>query len=134
MDRDLHARTQARDPTALLLEQGVDERFLRADGSVAPPADLPAARGPIIGYVGTLEPHKFDAELVRATAAQLPDCSFVIVGPYHQNADCLRELPNVHFLGPKPHDEILRLRAGVRRLHAADRQDASGACTASRSS
>jgi glycosyltransferase involved in cell wall biosynthesis len=107
VDEGLHVRTQGCARAAMLLEQGVDERFLEANGNVTIPADLPVARGPIVGYVGNLEPHKFDAELVRATAERLPDCSFVIVGQYHQNADCLRSLPNVHFLGPRGHDEIL---------------------------
>lgn len=107
VDEDLHARTASRARSALLLEQGVDERFLEANGNLARPADLPKARGLIVGYVGNLEPHKFDAQLVRATAEQLPDCSFVIIGPYHQNADCLQGLANVHFLGPRRHEEIL---------------------------
>jgi glycosyltransferase involved in cell wall biosynthesis len=107
VDHDLHARTQARTRRAVLMEQGVDERFFESS-SEGPPADMPVACGPVVGYVGTLESHKFNAELVRNTACQLPDCSFVIVGPYHQNADCLRGLPNVHFLGARPHDQILR--------------------------
>jgi len=107
VDEGLHVRTQGLARAALLLEQGVDERFLEADGPVTVPADLPVGRGPILGYVGNLEPHKFDAELVRATAERLSDCCFVIIGPYHQNADGLRRLSNVHFLGPRPHDRIL---------------------------
>lgn len=107
VDENLHARTQDRTRAAMLLEQGVDESFLEANGSHPKPADLPSANGPIVGYIGNLEPHKFDAELVHATAQRLPDCTFVIVGPYHQNADRLRDLPNVHFLGPRKHEEIL---------------------------
>jgi glycosyltransferase involved in cell wall biosynthesis len=107
VDESLHARSAEMTRSALLLEQGVDERFLEDDNHTKVPADLPTARGPIVGYIGNLEPHKFDAELVEATARQLPDCCFVIVGPYDQNAECLRSLSNVFFLGPKRHDEIL---------------------------
>lgn len=107
VDEDLHRRTLGRTRHPLLLEQGVDERFLTANGNLPRPADLPASAGPLVGYVGNLEPHKFDAQLVQATASRLPEFSFVIVGPYHQNADGLRKLPNVHFLGPRGHDEIL---------------------------
>jgi glycosyltransferase involved in cell wall biosynthesis len=104
--RDLHAHMPMRSEAALLLEQGVDERFLET-APVSTPADLPLHTRPIIGYVGNLEPHKFDAALVRAVASELQECSFVIVGRYHQNAECLRGLKNVCFLGEKPHDAIL---------------------------
>ncbi len=104
VDPDLHARTANRTKRALLLEQGVDERFFEPPRRR--PEDLVQDSRPVVGYVGNLEPHKFDAELVCKTASLLPDCRFVIVGPYHQNADSLRELPNVSFLGSRPHEQI----------------------------
>jgi glycosyltransferase involved in cell wall biosynthesis len=107
VDQAMHARARWQVRSALLLEQGVDERLFENRKPAHPPDDMPPVRGPVIGYIGNLEPHKFDAELVRATAAQLPDCCFVIIGPYHQNADVLRGLPNVHFLGSKSHDSVL---------------------------
>ncbi len=107
VDSELHERSARAGGRAVLLEQGVDERFLDPPANERPPDDLPMAGGPIVGYVGNLEPHKFNAELVAAAARQLPDCSFVLVGPYHQNADGLRGLPNVHLLGPRPHDRIM---------------------------
>jgi glycosyltransferase involved in cell wall biosynthesis len=107
VDPDLHARSRSRARSSLLLEQGVDERFLDPVSVVSWPADLPHPTGPIVGYAGTLEPHKFDAELVKETAIRLPDCTFVIVGPHHENAGRLRALKNVHFIGAKRHEEIL---------------------------
>ena len=104
VDSDLHERAAQHTSNTLLLEQGVDEAFFMDDSDIAPlPSDWPSVSGPIIGYVGTLDPHKFDAELVYRTAIQLPECQFVIIGPEHQNAMILKKLKNVYFLGAKPH-------------------------------
>lgn len=102
----LHDRDGKRSANALLLEQGVDERFLEEPVKYTPPPGLASLPRPVIGYVGNMEPYKFDAELVGATAAGLPEYSFALVGPHSQNAERLRELKNVHFLGRKEHDEI----------------------------
>jgi len=101
----LHQRDAGRARRCLLLEQGVDERFFERNGHACPP-DLAALPRPVVGYVGNLEPYKFDAALVEAVARALPECSFALVGPDHPQAAALKRLPNVHFLGCKPHELI----------------------------
>lgn len=58
----------------------------------------------IIGYVGHLTPSWFDWELVNSAAKSNPDVIFEIVG--HGKPDGLSLQPNVHYLGPKTHDEL----------------------------
>ena len=107
VDPDLHERAARHTNNTLLFEQGVDEAFFIDDSEDNTlPSDWPPVSGPVVGYVGTLDPHKFDAELVYRTAIQLLECQFVIIGPEHQNAMILKKLKNVHFLGYKPHGII----------------------------
>lgn len=104
VDEALHDRTSG--ANSLLLEQGVDERFLEPHDHEAVPRELVGIPRPIVGYVGTVEPHKFDASLVHDAARRMPDVSFVIVGPHNQNASGLHGLANVHLVGPRRHEEI----------------------------
>lgn len=101
---ELHHEASKITSRSLLLPQGVDERFFNFNG--LPPADLSTIARPIIGYVGGMDSHKFDTPLVAEVIRELPDCSFVFVGTPHPNVDELHDLPNVHFLGVKSHDEI----------------------------
>ncbi len=101
---ELHREALKITTHSILLPQGVDETFFDFNG--LPPADLRMIARPIIGYVGGMDRHKFDTLLVTQVARNLPDCSFVLVGPPDPNVDALRDLPNVHFLGVKRHGEI----------------------------
>lgn len=60
---------------------------------------------PVIGYVGGL--HRFvDYQLLASLARARPQWSFVFVG--NQNADVgeLKDLPNVHLPGQRPHSDL----------------------------
>jgi glycosyltransferase involved in cell wall biosynthesis len=60
---------------------------------------------PIIGYVGGI--HRFfDAEMLAAMARARPEWSWVLVGPLQTSPRELKRIPNVHLLGPKPHEEL----------------------------
>jgi glycosyltransferase involved in cell wall biosynthesis len=73
------------------------------------PAKLPGP--PVIGYVGGL--HRYvDVSLVAELARRRPDWSWVFVGPVQTDCSELRELANVHLLGPKPHADLPALVAG----------------------
>ncbi len=106
VSEELHASASKVTRSAMLLEQGVDERFLERPAPMRVPLDLADVPRPVVGYVGTMESYKFDAALVGSAAKALPDHSFVLVGPPHATAGSLRALSNVHFLGAKTHDEI----------------------------
>jgi uncharacterized SAM-binding protein YcdF (DUF218 family) len=70
-----------------------------------PPADVRDARRPVIGYVGGL--HQWvDQDLVAAVAGQMPDATFVLVGPEQTDVAKLRRCPNVRVLGTRPHEEL----------------------------
>lgn len=104
VSKELHQEAQSISTRSVLLEQGVDDRFFACNDSR--PSDLDPIARPIIGYVGGMDRHKFDTPLVTEVARSLPDCSFVLVGGPSPNVETLRDLPNVHFLGVKRHDEI----------------------------
>ncbi|HUU26460.1 MAG TPA: ElyC/SanA/YdcF family protein [archaeon] len=66
------------------------------------PDDLLPISPPRVAYIGGL--HRWcDQELVVQLSKLLPEVSFVFVGPEQEPVQTLRELPNVHLLGGKPH-------------------------------
>jgi glycosyltransferase involved in cell wall biosynthesis len=96
-------------PNTTFLPNGVD---FRAYATPQPePLDLRPIPHPRIGYVGRLK-DQLDLGLLERLTLQHPEWSFVFVGPQtsHRNTavwfDRLSRLPNVHFLGEKPVDEL----------------------------
>jgi glycosyltransferase involved in cell wall biosynthesis len=103
-----------------LIPNGVDfslfekhtERHLETDGGngQTPPADIARLPRPRVGYSG-LVGERLDLGLLTSLAQRQPKTSLVFIGAVNES-DCaaqltaLRELPNVHFLGPKPVDEV----------------------------
>lgn len=76
---------------------------------------------PRVVFVGAILAATIDVEMMAQLAALRPDWSFAFVGPIgqgdpHTNVDALREAPNVHLLGPRPHE---RLPAVLRGAEAA---------------
>lgn len=63
--------------------------------------------GGVVGYVGHLTPSWFDWNAVIHAANQLPETVFEIVG--HGKPLNLTLPSNVHYLGPKTHDELLEI-------------------------
>ena len=69
------------------------------------PGDIARATRPVVGYVGGL--HQWiDQDLVAATAARVPEATFVFVGPAQCDVARLASAPNVLLLGSKPHPEL----------------------------
>jgi glycosyltransferase involved in cell wall biosynthesis len=91
----------------LLLTHGADvAAFARAGRSKGPePADLGGVARPRVGFVGGIDAHTFDPDLFLRVATTLSDCQFVMVGAVSLPAGWCT-LPNVHFLGRKPYDEV----------------------------
>ncbi|MGQ9517900.1 MAG: glycosyltransferase, partial [Anaerolineae bacterium] len=74
------------------------------------PADLAGLPRPRIGYVGAVNA-KLDMGYFGAIAGAYPSASIVIVGPVSIPAEDerlrrLRAMPNVHFLGQKPAEQV----------------------------
>jgi len=75
------------------------------------PADLAAFPRPIVGYVGGV--HRWiDFELLKETARRMPGTSFVLVGPLQVEQDPSIEIPNLHLLGKRSHDDVPRYIQG----------------------
>ncbi|MBC8492492.1 MAG: methyltransferase domain-containing protein [Chloroflexi bacterium] len=69
--------------------------------------ELQDVKHPIIGYYGAISDW-FDMDLIRYAARSRPDWSFVLIGSSYGADDHfdLEKLPNVHFLGEKPYDQL----------------------------
>jgi len=104
---ELLERCRRHNPNVHLFPIGVSlEQFEAAwHGAGSVPADLAPLQRPIAGYVGGL--HRWlDQPLIRELSTQMPEVSFVLVGPAQTSLTCLQGLPNVHLLGVKPHADL----------------------------
>ena len=84
---------------------GVDvEHFGRAaDASLPLPPEMAALSGVVIGFYGLIEAW-IDLDLVRALAERHPEWTFVMIGRVAVTA--VPQLPNLHFLGRRPYEEL----------------------------
>jgi glycosyltransferase involved in cell wall biosynthesis len=61
---------------------------------------------PLIGYVGGL--HRYvDIDLIVSMARARPEWSWVFIGPFQISVEQLLKEPNIHLLGPKPHNQLV---------------------------
>jgi GT2 family glycosyltransferase len=91
---------------ATFLDHGVDlERFTLAS-DLTEPADLAAIGRPRIGFFGAIDDYTVDLALLEQVADALPDARLVLVGPTNCPLGDLLRRPNVHWLGPRPAEEI----------------------------
>jgi glycosyltransferase involved in cell wall biosynthesis len=100
-------RIRSESPRAYLFRAGVDHlAFQRAAADAqAPPREFAGWGGPVAGYIGSI--HQWvDVELLAAVAQALPIWQFVMIGPVLRDVGPLRALPNVHWLGHRPHHEL----------------------------
>lgn len=101
-----------------LLPNGVDASAFAVGSSYPVPPDLAAIPQPRIGYVGRIN-RKVDFALVAAIAQQRPSWHWVFVGPVQDGGGApdldaanqpgfaiSKSLPNVHFLGCKPRQDL----------------------------
>jgi glycosyltransferase involved in cell wall biosynthesis len=103
----------------MVLPNGGDAQAFEAGTRLPCPADLMAIPRPRIAYIGHIN-RKVDFPMIAAVARRRPDWHWVLVGPIASAAsaapsndpkiaaafrDC-QTLPNVHFLGGKPHVEL----------------------------
>lgn len=85
-----------------VIPHGVDVRLF---SQVQPrPKDLPSGK-PIAGFYGAFADW-IDVPLLVALAKQCDDWNFVFVGPILTDPLALKSLPNVFFLGEKPHQNL----------------------------
>jgi polysaccharide pyruvyl transferase CsaB len=108
--RTLLAKIRNTRPDAVLCPNGVDYRFFADVGSGDPPADIaPLIGRPIIGYYGAIA-EWLDFSLIARAASELAEYEFIFIGPLYADSVSSRlevfERPNVHWLGPKPYQEL----------------------------
>lgn len=99
---------------AAYVPNGVDSELF-ARGAERPLPELEALPRPLVGFVGSLYGW-IDVDLIRQVAALRPRWSFALVGPTNRDLGPLLALPNVHYFGPRPRDEV---PAWVARFDAA---------------
>ncbi len=94
-----------------LLDHGVD-LDLFSPQSASAPQDIATIPHPRIGFFGGLRGHLVDLPLLERVAREIPEAQLVLIGAAPSNIDALVGLPNVHWLGPRDHDEIPSYGAG----------------------
>jgi glycosyltransferase involved in cell wall biosynthesis len=95
-------------PNSFYIGQGCDISKFEADREYALPEDLRGIARPIVGYIGALSSLRIDESVIQTIARERPQMSVVLVGPedpQFMKSD-LHGLPNVHFLGRKPMDQL----------------------------
>ena len=103
----LRARASKYSRSVHLFPFGVSfKKFEQAsEGSQEIPKDLAALRRPVIGYVGGV--HRWiDFEMLAEVARQMPETSFALIGPLQTDAVAIVDLPNIHLLGKRAHEDI----------------------------
>jgi hypothetical protein len=96
-------------PETQLARHGVDHDLFAAalDPATPVPPDIADIPRPILGFYGTLQDW-VDFDLIAFLAERHPEWSIVLIGRPVAGVDLsrLQRLPNVHFLGRKPHAQL----------------------------
>lgn len=88
------------------LDHGVDVDHFHPGGQSEEHPLLANIEHPRIGFFGGFDDYVVDLDLLRATALELPDVNVVLIGDATCPMDRLTELPNVHWFGFQPYDQI----------------------------
>ena len=107
----LRQRCRNINPNSHLISNGVNYAlFQEAMRTEQVPDDVAKIPRPVIGYVGAMQP-RIDFRLLEEMATHRPDWSFLLVGPMEyldgeKSFSALAGRPNVHYLGPKPVEQV----------------------------
>lgn len=87
------------------------DHFSKAHEPGPLPEDLREIPEPRIVYVGVLSDFKVDFKLIKEVALARPDWQWVIIGTEREGQKSewvprLKTLPNIHFLGCKPYEDL----------------------------
>jgi glycosyltransferase involved in cell wall biosynthesis len=105
--RSLLASRANKAKNALYLPHGVDVGHFRSAlaETTAVPAEIAGLAKPVVGFFGLIE-EWIDLDLVAAAARRHPEWSFVMIGKVVVDLQPFADIPNLHFLGPKPYVEL----------------------------
>jgi glycosyltransferase involved in cell wall biosynthesis len=97
---------------AKLLEQAVDfDHFAGATSREWDrPSDIDGIAEPRLGYFGMIDYWLMDQELIRYVSHKRPEWHWILIGLKSTRLE-VEDLPNVHYLGSKPYDEMPRYAA-----------------------
>jgi UDP-galactopyranose mutase len=111
--QSLYESKRGQHPRVHAFPSSVDvAHFARARAPQADPADQAHLARPRIGFFGVLD-ERFDIDLVRGVAEARPGWSFVFLGPVVKiPVSALPSAPNLHYLGPKPYDDLPKYLSG----------------------
>ena len=100
---------RALNPNTFYAPHGVDfDHFASAQSKAAArPGTAPEMTGPVVGYIGSIHTWT-DLDLIAWLAQQRLGWNFLLVGHAHVDTSHLKHLQNVHFVGPKPYEELPR--------------------------
>jgi glycosyltransferase involved in cell wall biosynthesis len=91
---------------------GADIEHFASTAQAVPPAEIDALPHPRIGFFGLIY-EKIDFELLAAVAHRFASGSLVLIGPQDYCPDWFKQLPNVHFMGPRPYAELPQWLSGL---------------------
>jgi GT2 family glycosyltransferase/glycosyltransferase involved in cell wall biosynthesis len=91
---------------AVFLDHGVDLDNFRAVPYEAQPADVRDLPHPRIGFFGGLDDYIIDFDLLERVAREFPEAALVLVGDATCSMRRFEQLPNVHWLGFRPYEQI----------------------------
>jgi glycosyltransferase involved in cell wall biosynthesis len=109
----LEKSRRALNPNTYYLPNVADfDHFSKAlNESTSIPSDLETIPQPRIGFIGAISGYKINFALLKAVAEAHPEWSLVLIGQVGEgdpwtDASVLRELDNVHLIGPRPYAEL----------------------------
>jgi glycosyltransferase involved in cell wall biosynthesis len=105
--RSLYAAKRGLHPRVYAFPSSIDAaHFNRARDKLDDPTDQAQIGLPRVGFFGVID-ERMDIDLVAATAGQLPECQFVMLGPVVKiDPASLPRAPNLHWLGGKSYDDL----------------------------
>jgi hypothetical protein len=86
---------------AVLIGHGIDAKAFSVGGPIAP--ELKDVARPRVGFFGELRKRSIDFDLIASVARRCPSIQFILGGTQLDDLGELREIPNIHILGPCPH-------------------------------
>jgi len=95
-------------PRSYYIGQGCNFELFNTDISHPTPEELAHLASPIIGYVGAIDSARLDDKILAGIAAERPEWNIVLVGPEDDffKASGLHQLPNIHFIGRRPMQQL----------------------------
>lgn len=88
--------------------QGCNLEWFDASKEHPQPEEMKSIASPVIGYVGAVISNRLDENIIKIIAEANPKWNVVLVGPEDDvfKASTLHQMPNVHFIGRKPIEEL----------------------------